>query len=88
VRVGAHKALKNSDILVDYIPSERLLMEGDLVTAAFDWQHWPDGFRHVIAKYDLNVERVSPVHNTGCSRDRRLSLVSRPKTCQRRYRAG
>ena len=27
-----------ADVLVGYIASERLLMEGDLVTAAFDWQ--------------------------------------------------
>ena len=47
------------------LPSERLLMEGDLVTAAFDWQHWPDGFRDVVAKYMLNVERISPVHGVG-----------------------
>ena len=46
-------------------PSERLLMEGDLVTAAFDWQHWPDGFRDVVEKYKLNVERISPVHAVG-----------------------
>jgi glyoxylase-like metal-dependent hydrolase (beta-lactamase superfamily II) len=54
-----------ADVLVGYIASERLLMEGDLVTAAFDWQHWPDGFRDVIAKYNLNVERISPVHGVG-----------------------
>jgi glyoxylase-like metal-dependent hydrolase (beta-lactamase superfamily II) len=54
-----------ADVLVGYIASERLLMEGDLVTAAFDWQHWPDGFRDVIAKYNLAVERVSPVHGVG-----------------------
>ena len=40
-------------------------MEGDLVTAAFDWQHWPDGFRDVVSKYNLNVERISPVHGVG-----------------------
>ena len=44
VRNNGHMA----DVLVGYIPSERLLMEGDLVTAAFDWQHWPDGFRDVV----------------------------------------
>jgi glyoxylase-like metal-dependent hydrolase (beta-lactamase superfamily II) len=54
-----------ADVLVGYIPSERLLLEGDLVTAAFDWQHWPDGFRDVVAKYKLNVERISPVHAVG-----------------------
>jgi glyoxylase-like metal-dependent hydrolase (beta-lactamase superfamily II) len=60
-RNNAHMA----DVLVGYLPSERLLMEGDLVTAAFDWQHWPDGFRDVVAKYKLDVERISPVHGVG-----------------------
>jgi hypothetical protein len=32
---------------------------------AFDWQHWPDGFRDVVRKYNLNVERISPVHGVG-----------------------
>jgi glyoxylase-like metal-dependent hydrolase (beta-lactamase superfamily II) len=54
-----------ADVLVGYVASERLLMEGDLVTAAFDWQHWPDGFRDVVSKYSLNVERISPVHAVG-----------------------
>jgi glyoxylase-like metal-dependent hydrolase (beta-lactamase superfamily II) len=54
-----------ADILVGYIPSEKLMIEGDFVTAAFDWQHWPDGFRDVIAKYKLDVERLSPVHPVG-----------------------
>jgi glyoxylase-like metal-dependent hydrolase (beta-lactamase superfamily II) len=60
-RNNAHMA----DVLVGYVASERLLMEGDLVTAAFDWQHWPDGFRDVVSKYTLNVEHISPVHGVG-----------------------
>jgi hypothetical protein len=38
------------------------MLEGDMVTAAYDWQHWPDTFRDVIAYYKLDVEKVSPVH--------------------------
>jgi glyoxylase-like metal-dependent hydrolase (beta-lactamase superfamily II) len=57
-----------ADVLVGYVPSERLLMEGDLASAALDWQHWPDGFRDVIAKYHLDVERVSPVHPVGLAK--------------------
>ena len=64
VRNNGHMA----DVLVGYVPSERLLMEGDLVTAAFDWQHWPDGFRDVVTKYNLNVERISPVHGVGLAK--------------------
>ena len=58
---NAHMA----DVLVGYVPSEKLLMEGDLATAALDWQHWPDGFRDVIAKYRLDVDRLSGVHPVG-----------------------
>ena len=54
-----------ADVLAGYIPSERLMMEGDLVTAAFEWQHWPDGFRDLVEKYNLTVERISPVHAVG-----------------------
>jgi glyoxylase-like metal-dependent hydrolase (beta-lactamase superfamily II) len=54
-----------ADAIVAYVPSERLMMEGDLVTAAFDWQHWPDSFRDIIAKFKLDVERISPVHGVG-----------------------
>ena len=64
VRNNGHMA----DVLVGYVPSERLLMEGDLVTAAFDWQHWPDGFRDVVTKYSLNVEHISPVHGVGLAK--------------------
>ena len=64
VRNNGHMA----DVLVGYVASERLLMEGDLVTAAFDWQHWPDGFRDVVSKYNLNVERISPVHGVGLAK--------------------
>jgi len=54
-----------ADALVAYVPSEKLMIEGDLVTAAFDWQHWPDSFRDIIAKFKLDVERISPVHGVG-----------------------
>ena len=52
-----------ADVVFAYVPSEKLLMEGDMVSAAYDWQHWPDTFRDVIAHYHLDVERISPVHS-------------------------
>ena len=58
-RNNAHMA----DMVFGYIPSEKLLMEGDMVSAAYDWQHWPDTFRDVVAYYKLDVQRVSPVHS-------------------------
>ena len=54
-----------ADAIAAYVPSEKLMIEGDLVSAAFDWQHWPDGFRDIIAKFKIDVQRVSPVHPVG-----------------------
>jgi glyoxylase-like metal-dependent hydrolase (beta-lactamase superfamily II) len=54
-----------ADALVAYIQSEKLMMEGDLVTASVEWQHWPDSLRDIIAKFGLTVERVAPVHPGG-----------------------
>jgi glyoxylase-like metal-dependent hydrolase (beta-lactamase superfamily II) len=51
-----------ADVVFGYVPSAKLMMEGDMVTAAYDWQHWPDSFRDVIAYYKLDVDKVSPVH--------------------------
>ena len=59
---NAHMA----DVLVGYVPSEKLLMEGDLVTAALDWGSiGPTASGDVIGKYNLDVQRVSGVHPVG-----------------------
>ena len=52
-----------ADVVFAYVPSEKLLIEGDMVTAAFDWQHWPDTFRDALAYYHLDVQKISPVHS-------------------------
>jgi glyoxylase-like metal-dependent hydrolase (beta-lactamase superfamily II) len=52
-----------ADVLFAYAPAQKVMIEGDLVTAAYDWQHWPDTFRDVIAHYKLDVELISPVHS-------------------------
>jgi hypothetical protein len=51
-----------SDIIFGYVPSAKLMIEGDMVTAAYDFVHWPDTLRDVISYYDLDVEIISPVH--------------------------
>jgi hypothetical protein len=51
-----------ADVVFGYVPSAKLIMEGDMVTAAYDWVHWPDTLRDVMAYYHLEVERISPVH--------------------------
>jgi glyoxylase-like metal-dependent hydrolase (beta-lactamase superfamily II) len=52
-----------ADVVFAYSPAEKLIMEGDMVSAAYEWQHWVDTFRDSIAYYHLDVDKVSPVHN-------------------------
>jgi glyoxylase-like metal-dependent hydrolase (beta-lactamase superfamily II) len=56
-----------SDVVFAYAPAQRVLIEGDMVTAAYDWQHWPDTFRDSVKHYGLDVQQISPVHSV--SRD-------------------
>jgi glyoxylase-like metal-dependent hydrolase (beta-lactamase superfamily II) len=52
-----------ADVVFAYVPAERLLMEGDMVSAAYEWQHWVDTLRDASTYYKLDVARISPVHN-------------------------
>jgi glyoxylase-like metal-dependent hydrolase (beta-lactamase superfamily II) len=52
-----------ADSVFAYAPEYKLMMEGDLATAAFTYQHWADTFRDVIAYYHLDVQKDSPVHS-------------------------
>ncbi|WP_332877104.1 MBL fold metallo-hydrolase [Massilia sp. S19_KUP03_FR1] len=51
-----------ADVIFAYAPEQKVMMEGDLVTAAYEWQNWPDTFRDVTAYYKLDVQKISPVH--------------------------
>ena len=51
-----------ADVVFAYAPAQKVLMEGDMVTAAYDWQHWPDTFNESVEYYKLDVEKISPVH--------------------------
>lgn len=52
-----------ADVVFAYAPEQKVMMEGDLVTAAYEWQNWPDTFRDVTAYYKLDVQKISPVHS-------------------------
>lgn len=52
-----------ADVVFAHTPAQKVMIEGDLVTAALDWQRWPDTFRDVIAYYKLDVEMISLVHS-------------------------
>jgi glyoxylase-like metal-dependent hydrolase (beta-lactamase superfamily II) len=52
-----------ADVVFAYAPEQRVVIEGDMITAAYDWQHWPDTFRDAILYYKLDVDKISPVHS-------------------------
>jgi hypothetical protein len=58
----ARNDIHMADAVVAYAPAQKVIMEGDVATAATIWQFWPDNFRDIIDYYHLDVELDSPVH--------------------------
>jgi glyoxylase-like metal-dependent hydrolase (beta-lactamase superfamily II) len=58
-RANTHMA----DALFAYAPSAKLVAEGDIATAAYDYQWWPDNYFDDIEYYKLDVALLSPVHS-------------------------
>ena len=58
----ARNNIHMADAVFAYAPAARVIIEGDIATAAFDYQFWPDSLRDLIDYYKLNPERLSPVH--------------------------
>lgn len=52
-----------ADSVFAYAPAQKVIIEGDLATASFDYQFWPDNFRDLLDYYKLDVEKLSPVHS-------------------------
>jgi len=59
----ARNNIHMADGVFAYAPAQKVAIEGDIATAAFDYQFWPDNFRDLIDYYKLDVEKVSPVHS-------------------------
>jgi glyoxylase-like metal-dependent hydrolase (beta-lactamase superfamily II) len=52
-----------ADGVVAYAPAQKVIFEGDVATASYIWQFWPDNFRDIIDYYHLDVKLDSPVHS-------------------------
>ncbi|MEQ1883759.1 MAG: MBL fold metallo-hydrolase [Bryobacteraceae bacterium] len=52
-----------SDAVFAYAPQQKVIIEGDIATAAWDYQFWPDSLRDAIEYYKLDPEKLSPVHS-------------------------
>ena len=59
----ARNNIHMADAVFAYAPAQKVVMEGDIVTAAYDYQFWPDNFRDNLEYYKLDVEKISPVHS-------------------------
>jgi glyoxylase-like metal-dependent hydrolase (beta-lactamase superfamily II) len=52
-----------ADALFAYAPQSRVMAEGDIATAAYDFQWWPDNYMDNLEFYKLQVDFLSPVHS-------------------------
>jgi len=59
----ARQNIHMADGVFAYAPAQKVIMEGDIATASYDYQFWPDDLRDVIDYYHLDVEKDSPVHS-------------------------
>jgi len=51
-----------ADAVFAYLPDKKIFMDSDIATPAYDWQLWPDSYLDNIDKYELQVEKVTTVH--------------------------
>jgi glyoxylase-like metal-dependent hydrolase (beta-lactamase superfamily II) len=51
-----------ADAVFAYAPATKVMAEGDIATAAFDYQFWADNYMDDIEHYKLDVQMLSPVH--------------------------
>ena len=45
-----------------FVPSSKVFVEGDIATAAEEWQFWADSYMDNVEHYKLDVEILAPVH--------------------------
>lgn len=57
-RANIHMA----DAVFAYVPAAKVIVEGDIATAALDYQFWGDNYMDNIEYYKLDVETISPAH--------------------------
>jgi hypothetical protein len=57
-RANTHMA----DAVFAYVPASKVFVEGDMATAAQDYQFWADNYMDNVEHYKLEVEMLSTVH--------------------------
>jgi len=64
-----------ADGLFAYIPEHKMMIEGDIATAAEELQWWGDSWLDNIAHRKIDVQRNVPVHLTPMTRDEVVAMV-------------
>jgi len=65
-----------AEALFAYIPEHKMIIEGDIATAAEELQWWGDSWLDNIAYRKIDVQRNVPVHMTPMTRDEVVKMVN------------
>jgi glyoxylase-like metal-dependent hydrolase (beta-lactamase superfamily II) len=71
VRNNIHMA----DAVFAFVPAANVMAEGDVGTAAVDYQFWADSYEDNIEYYGLKVNTVSPVHMNIMSHEQVIDMI-------------
>jgi glyoxylase-like metal-dependent hydrolase (beta-lactamase superfamily II) len=58
----ARNNIHMADAVFAHVPESKVIAEGDIATAAVDYQFWADNYMDNLEYYKLDVETISPVH--------------------------
>lgn len=76
--IDIYKVISNNhmaDAIFVYIPDKKIFLDSDIATATYDWQLWPDSYLDNIKHYNLEVEKVSTVHEKVMTHDETLKYI-------------
>ena len=76
--IDIYRVISNNhmaDAVFVYIPDKKIFLDSDIATAAYDWQLWPDSYLDNINHYNLEVEKVSTVHEKVMTHDETLKYI-------------
>ena len=71
----ARNNIHMADAVFAYIPATKVMVEGDIATAARDYQFWADNYMDNIEYYKLDVETLSPVHMNIMKHDEVIEMI-------------
>jgi glyoxylase-like metal-dependent hydrolase (beta-lactamase superfamily II) len=64
-----------ADAIFAFDPKSKVMVEGDVGTAAEDWQFWADSYQDNLEHYGLTVEKISPVHTNVFTHDELIEFI-------------